>query len=1163
MTSYIIDIIRNLRGPRRAGSLPLRFLATAAVVFWVVAALAHDPAKYAASSALASGKWGKVNVSQTGIQFVSAATLRKLGFNDPTKVNVYGFGGRTLPDQLLDSDSDDLPILPSVKSSSGIWFFGHNHIRWTPTQDRMQYAHDMQPYAEESWYFLSDRDAGAPSLSAAYIPESASDEISSFTQMLLHEQETYHPQPTGRIYLGEDLRANSERKINFTLTDKADDDFMFRISAVARTLSTSTITVTPPSGEPSKFYIESSKAHDSDDFNNEVYFRTNNYGNSIGSGSTASENLTLGISHEASGSNRLAYLDYVELAYSRRIALRDGQIYFPLNLDRPGHVSVSGAAAGLRIWDVTDHTRPLEVTYTLSGSTADFISPSGFHEYVAFIPEKNGYEVTDPTPIGNQDLHSLNTPDMLIISPHEYLNAANTLAAHHREHDGMTVHVIEPELIYNEFSSGTPDAGAFRRLLKMWYDRGTLPAPDNGQPSGRIGYCLIMSRPTYDNKMKLESTRGAGYPRIPIWQSPESSTTGESYPCDDFIGMLDDGSPTSQFKMDNQKIRVAVGRMPVTSSSEAASVVKKYIDYVTTPSTGAWRNRMLMLADDGDRCQHMEQMDNLYKNVVASKDGNRMDCERLYLGSYERVMSQTGPTVPAAKERLLRLWNDGINVIYYIGHASTVEWTHEKLLEWTDIQNFRNKNLPLLYAATCEFARHDDDTRSGAEVLWSNPEGGLISMICPTRSVYIIYNDKISSDIGRYFFDDSNTGLGRRIGDIMIDAKNEAPKTNNLRFTIIGDPAMRIKIPRNIAEVTEIAGNEVTRDVDEEELPVLQARSRSEIKGVIRTPEGEVDNSFNGKIEIILYDAEKAVETNIDPTYQKDTFIYNTHATTLYRGIAKVEGGLWSTSLIIPEEIENLTSKARVSLYAYTDEGTEAHGSFENFYIYGYDNNAPDDNEGPKIHYFAMNREDFADGGLVHSSPVAMAKFSDESGINISSLGIGHQITLTLDGRTYFDDVNTYYTPDAEDFTAGSIAYPLPELPVGEHTLRLTVWDNANNSASADLKFYVAAAKQPEIFDLRTDVNPARDNVNFTLSTDRPMANVECRIEVFDLNGRRVWISDRNASTDVMASITVPWDLCTSAGARVPRGIYLYRATVTSPDGTSATRTRKLAVAAQ
>ena len=77
------------------------------------------------------------------------------------------------------------------------------------------------------------------------------------------------------------------------------------------------------------------------------------------------------------------------------------------------------------------------------------------------------------------------------------------------------------------------------------------------------------------------------------------------------------------------------------------------------------------------------------------------------------------------------------------------------------------------------------------------------------------------------------------------------------------------------------------------------------------------------------------------------------------------------------------------------------------------------------------------------------------------------------------------------------------------------------------------------------------------------MANVECRIEVFDLNGRRVWISDRNASTDVMASITVPWDLCTSAGARVPRGIYLYRATVTSPDGTSATRTRKLAVAAQ
>lgn len=1144
-------------------NLSLRLIVlTVVAMCGIISTYAHDPSKYTSSSVLSAGKWGKVKVTQTGMQFVSAATLKQLGFNDPTTVNVYGFGGRLQPDALRAEDPDDLPLLPSVKSAAGIWFFGYNHIRWnTGGLSSMHYYHEAQPYSDESWYFLSDNSTDAPELPVAQMPEDATAETSSFIQMLLHEQDLYHPSTSGRIYLGEDFRATPNRKFEFTLTDKADDNFNFRV-AFGNKANKDTRFITTPANNESVTTTMGKLANEVGDLNTSYLKHTS----STGSGTSKSENLTFDIKYESAGTVVFARLDYIELVYSRKLSLRDNQLYFPIELDVATRLHIANAEPAMRIWDITDHTRPQEVKYSISGNTASFVAPNGFHEYIAFIPEKGGYEVSDPKSVNNQDIHALNTPDMLIIAPFEYLSAANTLAAHHRSYDGFTVHVLQPEAIYNEFSSGTPDVGAFRRLLKMWYDRAQLPAADNGEPTGRIGYCLIMSRPTYDNKGVMETTRAAGYPRVPIWQSPNGFDNQSSYPCDDYIGMLDDFELNNAFNLNSKSVRLPVGRMPVTSLSQANAMVKKYIDYVEKPNTGSWRNRIMLVADNCDntptnydKFYHITQTEKMLDYIQRHDAGRRFQYEKMYLDSYEEVMTQKGPTFPVAKERFLRLWNEGVNIITYIGHASTVEWTDEKLLEWNDIQNFSNKNLPFLYAATCEFARYDQDTPSGAEVLWSNTQGGIIGTICPSRTVLIGNNEYMSNHTGDVLFDDNTPGVGRRIGNIMVDAKNKTSDTNSLRYVIIGNPAMRLQLPQNTVEVTSISGVDIA---SADENPVIPALGRSEIKGVITGADGAIDTDFNGSVEVVLYDAEKVYETY--PSKNAGTTVfYNNHATMLYRGLAKVVNGEWSTTLLIPMEIEDLYTPAKLSLYAYSNEGKEAHGVCTDFYIFGYDENAPEDNKGPEIHYLALNREDFEEGGVVHTSPVVMAKISDESGINLSALGIGHQITLTLDGRRYFDDVNTYYTPDNEDFTAGHILYPLPELEAGEHTLRLTVWDNANNSAYADLTFTVAASKQPEIYDLYTDVNPARDNVNFTLSTDRPMAKVECQIEVFDLNGRKVWTSSRNSSTDMQAKISVYWDLCTESGMRVPRGIYLYRATITSPDGTYATRSRKLAVTAQ
>ena len=47
------------------------------------------------------------------------------------------------------------------------------------------------------------------------------------------------------------------------------------------------------------------------------------------------------------------------------------------------------------------------------------------------------------------------------------------------------------------------------------------------------------------------------------------------------------------------------------------------------------------------------------------------------------------------------------------------------------------------------------------------------------------------------------------------------------------------------------------------------------------------------------------------------------------------------------------------------------------------------------------------------------------------------------------------------------------------------------------------------------------------------------------------------------SNITATWDLRDASGARVPRGIYIYRATVQTPEGTYSSKSRKIAISAE
>lgn len=1104
-------------------------------------AMGYEASYYAQNSALASGKWAKIEVSETGMQYISDNVLKNLGFSDPEKVNVYGYGGVMIPETL--ESPDDLPMVASIRVNGGIIFFGQANVGWRDnTNGSSKYSHISHPYSDKAFYFVSDVVAERKTPGEWKAPSASGEAITVFTERLLHEQELSMPITTGRLVLGEDFRSNSSQTFKFQLPGNT-GDAVVSIAFGCKTSSGTSSLVISANGKQ----LPASASDQLPSSDTKLIVTTNTVKEVANPGTS----LDISIKFNGGGSVSKAGLDYIEVEYPRSLSLSGGELYFYLSPSDASEVKLEGGSPSTIVWDVTDPVNPKQVDASLNGSTITFATPPGYHEYMAFEPSRVSRAVAPASTVANQDIHSMPAPGMLVISPSEYLAAADRLINIHQRYDGLELLVLTPEDIYNEFSCGKPDVSAFRKLLKMWYDRaegveGEFPA-----------YCVILSRPTYDNKGVTAVVKSAGYPRVPIWQSATGETATTSYSTDDYIGMLEDVS--GNFNIGTAKINVAVGRMPFKSMTDANSALDKLEAYLFEPDYGAWRNNLMVIADDQDNGVHMEQAEAVIDAMASQDKGANMLYEKLYLDSFPLEYTGIGASYPQAHERMMNKWNEGLAYIDYIGHANPSSWGHEHLLTWTDINSMSNKRLPIIYAATCEFMRWDEDETSGAEILWLLPNSGAIGLICPSREVLISANGVLNRSVAQQLFESDATGRFISIGDVMVRGKNSSNTgTNKLRYGLIGDPSMRMPWPNYNVKVDNINGI----DLSSGEFPVVSARSNVTVAGHLEDNDGVLLQDFNGVVEIALYDAEKVVTTNGNGSDGVE-MEYNDRKTRLFVGRVKVKEGKWTTKFMMPSEIENNYSPALLSLYAFDDRGREANGACEQLYAYGYDDKTPEDFEGPKIIEFYIDNPNFENGSHVSPNPTITAKFYDESGISVSEAGIGHSILLSLDGKTFYDDVSQYYLPDDTDSGAGSITYNLGNVAQGSHTLSLTVWDNANNSTTASIDFSISALWKPSIQTLTTDVNPASSSVNFIIATDGATSSMDCEVEVYDIWGRRVWRDKAPSLSSASTRTTLGWNLCDFSGARIPGGVYLYRATVKTDAGATVTKTRKLMVKGQ
>ena len=116
-----------------------------------VAAVAASE-RYASRSAMASGRWVKITLTEDGMYRLTPAFIQKAGFADISRVRLYGYGGHLQSTSLkADADMDDLPEIPLYQASDGsLLFWGNGLVSWNGTK------RVLNTYAREACYFLSD-----------------------------------------------------------------------------------------------------------------------------------------------------------------------------------------------------------------------------------------------------------------------------------------------------------------------------------------------------------------------------------------------------------------------------------------------------------------------------------------------------------------------------------------------------------------------------------------------------------------------------------------------------------------------------------------------------------------------------------------------------------------------------------------------------------------------------------------------------------------------------------------------------------------------------------------------------------------------------------------------------------------------------------------------
>lgn len=1119
---------------------------------------------------LASGNFYKIKVDKSGIFKITTQFLKDNGINpasvNPKNFRIYGNGGIMLPEFNQDPRYSALQenAIQVVGEDDGVWndndyalFYAQgpdgynlydtnngNGIKRRDTRF-MERSNNVKNIYEDFSYYYINFDKGAGKRVQTIDGNLPAQLITRYDNYFVVNKDQKNLVKVGRTWV-EETPFNSEKNITVTINSpiQANDVIRYRSQVIGYKAQQNTIDFKLNNVAPYSKEVPADTGGIQYNFYPIQY--TGTITNLTGNQITVNYNPNI-----TKNPNGTFYFDYIELQYKENLTFNGSQMNFrDFSIESGSNneygFSITNAGNLEQVWDVTDITnanRRVNKAGAGSFSFAYTAADQNFNnEFVAFRADA-AYNPQFVGRIANQNLSALQNIDYLILTVPEMMGQAQRLANYHQTANNYKVEIVDVNKVYEEFGSGSKDLTAIRDFITKL-----------NTPAGRLKYVFILGDTSFDYKNRIPNNNNI----VSSYQSEQSSDVVSSFVTDDYIVMT---QPQNSLLIENNLPDIPVGRIPATNASEAGDMINKTLAYYNSlpgqsSPFGEWRMRLDFVVDDNNEggSPFHNVMNSSLVNIFeqpGQQELKEYNVKKLYMDAFAAQSTSAGLRYPQVTQAISNAIGNSL-YLFYFGHGGINGWAQERVLTSTEVQNANNfsnvySRFPFVSTITCEFTLWDEPgTNSVGEQFIKLKQGGASAMITSSRAIGVDYGRDFTNTYTRNIFKLTNDDFNSLGNAHLIAKKQKGPNTNHLKVNFLGDPAMKLSRPQRLLVIDNI------------ETPVpglIRGLDFVKVKGHVNKADGTLNNTFNGKVAINIFDKRLNKKTLNNIGVLTPVLEYTEEGSSIVKAAGTAVNGVFTAEFYVPKDINYAVGEGRILAYA-DNKATDVFNN-QAVQVGDINPNGINDNQPPKVKLY-MNNTNFADGGITNQNPMLLACLTDDTGINSTGSGIGHDITVYLDGQIINTVIlNDFYAPgegngclnpSLADYQKGNVTYPFKNLSIGQHQLTFKVWDINNNSTTATLNFEVK------------DESDQHLTINRPLNWPNPFTNktyiqfehncddiLDVNVQIYTITGRLV----RTLSQPVVAEPflqgfrtprqAIEWDGRDDFGSTVAKGTYIFK----------------------
>ena len=1100
--------------------------------YWVQPRKVQSLKKTIFNSVLANGKWVKFEAPEEGIYKITYSMLSSYGIDpasvDPRTIKIYNNGGAPLPENPLSSRPADLNENAIIvtgeadgKFDAGdyILFYGRGTKFWDYDTTSGGFIRVNNIYSDHNYYWItSGGTIGKRAQNEVNLNQTGAYSQTSSNAFVSRDDSKINILNSGRNFLGDEF-TNIVVSRNYTnkLDGRIDGiPIKYNFNFVSASQNPTVIDVYENDFQIWHKTMPTSVSEfvDGASFAGTVYYNQH----------LPDNRSNLRFEFTPNSQTAKGYLDYFEIIYQKELkAFNDYLLFFSKDTTAVIDYRLTGFTnSNIKVYDVADYAGMKQVTNTaISGGECRFQlseTKGKVSKYIA-IAGDNYKTPANPQEGENSDIHGIANGAKFIIITHKNFREAADRLKNYRENQAknkMSTIVVDIDEIFNEFAGGLPDITGIRDFIKYAFDNWQT-APE---------YVLFFGSGNFDYKNIL----GFNTNFLPTFETPNYLSEIESWTSDDYFVNLDT----------DQQVDLAAGRITCRTLEQANTAVDKIIYYENDSEKGLWRNLITLVADDGYQGANYQgtaftsSSENLANIFIPSS----YNFNKLYMAAFPIVLTGNGKRMPSGNKAILNAMNDGTLIVNYVGHGAPYVWADEYIFEQgVSIPQLQNDKYFFLSAATCDFGYFDDPAFiSAAEDLVLKKDAGAIASLSSSRPVFQDSNVQLmNSFFIELMKNGSDSTRGVPIGKAIFITKQNLTDQNSRKFFIFGDPTLRLLSPEYDAVIDSINGLTVTEGIQ------IKALSHTRISGKIIRSDSSLWNNFNGEGTLEVFDSKRS-----EVLQNLSNYIVTRQGGIIFRGRVSVNGGRFDADFVVPKDISYQDQNGKIVFY-FSDPSSDGLGYTNKIIVGGTDTTSVNDGKGPEIDILFDNAS-AVNSNLITPNSNLVIKLSDETGLNTTGTGIGHQLEGILNNQEQNPiDFTQYFIGDLDaGGKTGEVNYKFNNLDQGDYSLQVKAWDVFNNFSTQTVYFSVVSGDDLEIRDIYNYPNPFSSNTTFTFQRNQ-INDADVRIKIYTVSGRLIREIEKYHTTDKF--VRVDWDGRDQDGNIIANGTYLYKIIVKNLDG--------------